>query len=69
MSLAATPTGDTYVPLLEAELLRWVGTGDSMLELACLDALFPPGKFLRPVLCVESAKAVGGTADQLHLLV
>ncbi|MGW2778688.1 polyprenyl synthetase family protein [Streptomyces olivaceoviridis] len=65
MSLAATPTGDTYVPLLEAELLRWVGTGDSMLELACLDALFPPGKFLRPVLCVESAKAVGGTADQV----
>ncbi|MGW5498955.1 polyprenyl synthetase family protein [Streptomyces olivaceoviridis] len=65
MSLAATPTGDSYVPLLEAELLRWVGTGDSMLELACLDALFPPGKFLRPVLCVESAKAVGGTADQV----
>ncbi|MGV9937800.1 polyprenyl synthetase family protein [Streptomyces olivaceoviridis] len=65
MSLAATPTGDTYVPLLEAELLRWVGTGDSMLELACLDALFPPGKLLRPVLCVESAKAVGGTADQV----
>ncbi|ALO99700.1 Geranylgeranyl diphosphate synthase [Streptomyces hygroscopicus subsp. limoneus] len=65
MSLAATPAGDTYVPLLEAELLRWVGTGDSMLELACLDALFPPGKLLRPVLCVESAKAVGGTADQV----
>ncbi|MFE9356131.1 polyprenyl synthetase family protein [Streptomyces olivaceoviridis] len=65
MSLAATPTGHTYVPLLEAELLRWVGTGDSMLELACLDALFPPGKLLRPVLCVESAKAVGGTADQV----
>jgi len=50
---------------LEAELLRWVGSGDSMLELACLDALFPPGKLLRPILCVESAKTVGGTADQV----
>ncbi|PWJ04030.1 polyprenyl synthetase family protein [Streptomyces sp. NWU49] len=65
MSLAVPPTGDTYVPLLEAELLRWVGSGDSMLELACLDALFPPGKLLRPILCVESAKTVGGTADQV----
>ncbi|GAA2286920.1 short chain isoprenyl diphosphate synthase IdsA [Streptomyces atrovirens] len=65
MSLAVTPAGDTYVPLLEAELLRWVGSGDSLLELACLDALFPPGKLLRPVLCMESAKAVGGTADQV----
>ncbi|MGW2461980.1 polyprenyl synthetase family protein [Streptomyces sp. NPDC001761] len=65
MSLAVTATGDTYIPLLEAELLRWVGSGDSMLELACLDALFPTGKLLRPVLCVESAKAVGGTADQV----
>lgn len=65
MSLAVTPAGDTYIPLLEAELLRWVGSGDSLLELACLDALFPPGKLLRPVLCMESAKAVGGTADQV----
>ncbi|MBO8191627.1 polyprenyl synthetase family protein [Streptomyces oryzae] len=65
MSLAVTSTGDTYMPLLESELLRWVGSGDSLLELACLDALFPPGKLLRPVLCVESAKAVGGTTDQV----
>ncbi|MEW2287450.1 polyprenyl synthetase family protein [Streptomyces sp. NPDC047841] len=65
MSLAVTSTGDTYLPLLEAELLRWVGSGDSMLELACLDALFPTGKLLRPVLCMESAKAVGGTAEQV----
>ncbi|WP_234392337.1 polyprenyl synthetase family protein [Streptomyces sp. WM6378] len=65
MSLADTPAGATYIPLLEAELLRWVGSGDSLLELACLDALFPPGKLLRPVLCMESAKAVGGTADQV----
>ncbi|MFF3907859.1 polyprenyl synthetase family protein [Streptomyces sp. NPDC001848] len=65
MSIAVPPTGDTYFPLLEAELLRWVGSGDSLLELACLDALFPPGKLLRPVLCMESAKAVGGTADQV----
>jgi len=65
MSTAVTPVGNTYVPLLEAELLRWVGSGDSLLELACLDALFPPGKLLRPILCMESAKAVGGTADQV----
>ncbi|MFF8638874.1 polyprenyl synthetase family protein [Streptomyces pilosus] len=65
MSTAVTAAGDTYIPLLEAELLRWVGSGDSLLELACLDALFPPGKLLRPVLCMESAKAVGGTADQV----
>ncbi|KMS74058.1 polyprenyl synthetase [Streptomyces viridochromogenes] len=65
MSHTATPTSDTYIPLLEAELLRWVGSGDSLLELACLDALFPAGKLLRPVLCMESAKAVGGTADQV----
>ncbi|MEU0069266.1 polyprenyl synthetase family protein [Streptomyces sp. NPDC006332] len=65
MSLAVPPAGDTYIPLLEAELLRWVGSGDSLLELACLDALFPPGKLLRPMLCMESAKAVGGTADQV----
>ncbi|MFI2436670.1 polyprenyl synthetase family protein [Streptomyces sp. NPDC018693] len=65
MSLVAIPAGAPYVPLLEAELLRWVGSGDSLLELACLDALFPPGKLLRPVLCVESAKAVGSGADQV----
>jgi geranylgeranyl diphosphate synthase type I len=65
MSHAVAPADDTAVPLLEAELLRWVGSGDSLLELACLDALFPPGKLLRPVLCIESAKAVGGTADQV----
>jgi geranylgeranyl diphosphate synthase type I len=65
MSHAVAPADDTAVPLLEAELLRWVGSGDSLLELACLDALFPPGKLLRPVLCMESARAVGGTADQV----
>jgi geranylgeranyl diphosphate synthase type I len=65
MSHAVAPADDPAVPLLEAELLRWVGSGDSLLELACLDALFPPGKLLRPVLCMESARAVGGTADQV----
>ncbi|MGK5695095.1 polyprenyl synthetase family protein [Streptomyces sp. URMC 128] len=65
MPLAVSPADDTAVRILEAELLRWVGSGDSLLELACLDALFPPGKLLRPVLCMESAKAVGGTADQV----
>ncbi|WP_217144442.1 polyprenyl synthetase family protein [Streptomyces sp. AC627_RSS907] len=65
MSPPVPHSSDTDIPLLEAELLRWVGSGDSLLELACLDALFPPGKLLRPVLCMESAKAVGGTADQV----
>ncbi|MET9778836.1 polyprenyl synthetase family protein [Streptomyces sp. NPDC006367] len=65
MSIAVTPVGGTHIPLLEAELLRWVGSGDSLLEVACLDALFPPGKLLRPILCMESAKAVGGTAEQV----
>ncbi|WP_225102286.1 polyprenyl synthetase family protein [Streptomyces sp. CoH27] len=61
MTIAVSPE----IALMEAELLRWVGSGDSLLELACLDALFPPGKLLRPVLCMESAKAVGGTAEQV----
>ncbi|UXY17767.1 polyprenyl synthetase family protein [Streptomyces cynarae] len=65
MSVAVTSADGTHIPLVEAELLRWVGSGDSLLEGACLDALFPPGKLLRPVLCMESAKAVGGTVDQV----
>lgn len=65
MSIAMTPAGGTHIPLLEAELLRWVGSGDSLLEAACLDALFPPGKLLRPILCMESAKAVGGDIEQV----
>ncbi|MFI9566126.1 polyprenyl synthetase family protein [Streptomyces rishiriensis] len=65
MSIAVSPAASTHIPLLEAELLRWVGSGDSLMEVACLDALFPPGKLLRPVLCMESAKAVGGDMDQV----
>jgi geranylgeranyl pyrophosphate synthase len=65
LSIAVTPVGGSHIPPLEAELLRWVGSGDSLLEVACLDALFPPGKLLRPILCLESAKAVGGTAEQV----
>ncbi|PNE41106.1 polyprenyl synthetase family protein [Streptomyces noursei] len=51
------------IPLIEAELRRWVGRGENLLELTFLDALFPSGKLLRPTLCVESARAVGGTAE------
>lgn len=65
MSVVASHPRDTLAPLIEAELRRWVGRGDNLLELACLDALFPPGKLLRPVLCVESARAVGGDTDQV----
>jgi geranylgeranyl pyrophosphate synthase len=63
MSVVVSEFRDTLVPLIEEELRRWVGRGDNLLELACLDALFPSGKLLRPILCVESAKAVGGDAE------
>ncbi|MEU9123600.1 polyprenyl synthetase family protein [Streptomyces sp. NPDC048506] len=53
-------SSEPLIPLLQAELRRWVGNGENLLELVCLDALFPSGKLLRPVLCVESAKSVGG---------
>ncbi|WP_190816333.1 polyprenyl synthetase family protein [Saccharopolyspora pogona] len=65
MSIAVTQAGHTHIPHLEAELLRWVGSGESLIEVACLDALFPPGKLLRPILCIESAKAVGGDVEQV----
>ena len=63
MPMAVPESDDALRPLVKNELLRWVGNGDSLLETACLDALFPSGKLLRPTLCVESAKAVGGSHE------
>ena len=45
---------------IEAELRRWVVRDGGRLEDICVDALFPAGKLLRPVLCLESALAAGG---------
>jgi geranylgeranyl diphosphate synthase type I len=49
--------------MIEAELRRWVSGGGDLMEAICAEALFPPGKLLRPVLCLSSALAAGGTAD------
>ncbi|MEV5878015.1 polyprenyl synthetase family protein [Streptomyces sp. NPDC052101] len=54
---------DEVVHLVESELRRWVGKGDDLMELVCLDALFPSGKLLRPILCVEAARAVNGAVQ------
>jgi geranylgeranyl diphosphate synthase type I len=51
--------------LVEREMRRWVGAGEDLMSVACLDALFPSGKLLRPRLCVWSAAAAGGTAQDV----
>lgn len=43
---------------------RWSADGDR-LDVMCAEALWPPGKMLRPLLLVESARAVGGVADSV----
>ncbi|PNE37012.1 polyprenyl synthetase family protein [Streptomyces noursei] len=65
MTATASRPTDPLIPLIEAELIRSVGSGEDLLETACLDALFPGGKLLRPTLCVESARAVGGRAESV----
>jgi geranylgeranyl pyrophosphate synthase len=50
----------SYVELVESELRRRIGTEEGPLAVEAMDALFPTGKLLRPVLCLESAAAVGG---------
>ncbi|MGW7824447.1 polyprenyl synthetase family protein [Streptomyces puniciscabiei] len=66
MAATASPTSPlALIPLVEAELARLVGSGEDLLELACLDALFPTGKLLRPMLCIESARAVGGRVESV----
>lgn len=48
------------VASIEAELDQWLGHERDLFAKICRDALFPSGKLLRPVLCLESAGAVGG---------
>jgi len=50
----------SFVELVKAELRRCVNREDGPLAVEAMDALFPAGKLLRPVLCLESAAAVGG---------
>ncbi|MFJ3306934.1 polyprenyl synthetase family protein [Streptomyces sp. NPDC086549] len=63
MPLPASQPHDLLVSRIEAELVRLTGTGENLMELVCRDALFPSGKLLRPILCAESARAVGADAD------
>ncbi|MBD0693582.1 hypothetical protein BG452_13535 [Streptomyces sp. CBMA123] len=50
---------------LRAELeRRWENRGEA-LEAICRYALLPAGKLVRPLLCLESAVAVGGRAEQV----
>jgi geranylgeranyl pyrophosphate synthase len=64
MSLAEHTLGEdsrsTLTHLVETELRRWIDTEDGPLEVEATDALFPTGKLLRPLLCLESAAATGG---------
>ncbi|KAB2352226.1 polyprenyl synthetase family protein [Actinomadura rudentiformis] len=56
------------VTAVEAELHRQVAQledRDDLFDVIVADALFPPGKLLRPVLCLLSAAAVGGDATEL----
>ena len=64
MSVVVSQPRDALVPIIEAELRRWVGRGENLLELACLYALFPSGN-LPPADPAGggAAKAVGGDAD------
>lgn len=62
------PKGSAQVPLaalVEAELRKWVTGGRDLLDIICSEALFPSGKLLRPVVCLESAAAVGGDIESI----
>jgi len=50
---------------LRAEIERRWGTQPDEPETICRHALLPAGKLLRPMLCLESAAAVGGLVDQV----
>lgn len=60
MSIAESEVQSSLVELVKAELRRCVGKEDGALAVEATEALFPAGKLLRPVLCLESAAAVGG---------
>jgi geranylgeranyl diphosphate synthase type I len=69
MSIAEHEVGGQVRPdlveLVRAELRRCVGRDDGPLAVEAMDALFPTGKLLRPVLCLESAAATGGDLRQV----
>lgn len=50
---------------LQSEVERRWDTPGEELEAICRHALVPAGKLLRPLLCLESAVAVGGNAAQV----
>ncbi|WP_051825568.1 polyprenyl synthetase family protein [Kitasatospora aureofaciens] len=55
----------TVNELVAGELGRLVGAEEDLMGVACRDALLPPGKLLRPRLCMWSAAAVGGRMEQI----
>jgi geranylgeranyl pyrophosphate synthase/phytoene/squalene synthetase len=59
------PAAPSLLAAIEAELHRWVKRDGDRLSEMCCDALFPAGKLLRPVLCLESALVVGGAAREV----
>lgn len=65
-SLAETdaPAAQRLHAAIEAELHRHVRSDGDRLSAMCVDALFPSGKLLRPVLCLESALAAGGAVRE-----
>ncbi|RAS60658.1 geranylgeranyl diphosphate synthase type I [Lentzea atacamensis] len=69
MSIVEQAVGEAVDPslvdLVKAELRRLVGKEDGPLAVEAMDALFPTGKLLRPVLCLESAAAVGGDVHSM----
>lgn len=65
----ATPTF-TGGDLVRHRLLSlWDGREDDPLDRMSTYALLPPGKMLRPLLALESARSVGGFSDDLVELV
>lgn len=60
MSITEHEVQSSLVELVKAELRRCVGREDGPLAVEAMDALFPAGKLLRPVLCLESTAAAGG---------
>ncbi|SOB89072.1 polyprenyl synthetase family protein [Streptomyces sp. 1331.2] len=58
-------TLSAYRDELRAEVERRWGAEQQEPETICRHALLPAGKLVRPLLCLESTAAVGGTAAQV----
>jgi geranylgeranyl diphosphate synthase type I len=59
------PAAERSSAMIEAELRRWVRSDGDWMGVICSDAMFPAGKLLRPMLCLESALASGGAAAEV----